>query len=311
MKLSVVTTLYRSEATVEEFHLRMSRAVERIASQAEFFYVNDGSPDGSLEQILKLRSRDSSIAVIDLSRNFGHHPALITGLEAACGDFVFLIDSDLEESPELLTDFWQALRDNPAADAVYGIQRRRKGGMFERLVGGLWYAIFCRLTDVRYPADSLTARLMTRRFVDAVLLHKERDLDMMGIFALTGYEQIAFPTTKASKGESAYTPAKRLKIAVTGLTAFTTVPLALIPVVGCLMTAACLVGGLIWLLLEWGGAARFGIVGFAVWSIWFVGGLLLMAVGILALYARTILQETKARPRAIVRHVYSAERLDA
>ena len=284
----------------------MASVAARTALEVEFIYVNDGSPDASLDRVLELRNADPRIVVVDLARNFGHHPAIMTGLALASGDRVFLIDSDLEEPPELLEEFSDALRNLPGADAVYGVQLRRKGGLRERMAGRLWYALFCRMADVPYPADSLTARLMTRRFVDAVLLHEERDLDMMGIFALVGYEQIAIPTRKASKGDTTYTLAKRLKIAVTGLTAFTTAPLALIPAAGCLLTLSSIVGGLIWLAADEGDPSGSGVVRFAAWSIWFVGGVLLTAVGILALYARAILQETKARPRAIVRRIYRA-----
>jgi putative glycosyltransferase len=303
----VVTTLYASEATVAEFHRRAARAAEQVSSRVEFVYVNDGSPDLSLQRVLELREEDPRIAAVDLARNFGHHPALLAGLEAASGDHVFLIDSDLEEAPELLPYFWRVLTENPGADAVYGVQRTRKGGVSERLAGRLWYALFCRMTDLPYPPDSLTARLMTRRFVASALLHKERDLDMMGIFAMTGHEQIPFPTTKASRGDTTYTVAKRLRIAITGLTSFTTVPLTLIAVAGSLMTFVSLLGGLVWLLLAWSGAVSFGLAGVAIWSIWFVGGLLLTALGVVALYAGTILREAKARPRAIVRQVYRAE----
>lgn len=306
-KLSVVTTLYRSEGTVEDFHRRMASAASRIAPEVEFVYVNDGSPDRSLERVLELRSADPKIVVVDLARNFGHHPAIMTGLALASGDRVFLIDSDLEEPPELLEEFADTLRNRPSADAAYGVQLRRKGGLRERVAGRLWYALFCRMADVPYPADSLTARLMTRRFVDAVLLHGERDLDMMGLFALVGYEQIAVPTKKASKGDTSYTLAKRLNIAATGLTSFTTAPLALIPAAGCLMTSLSLVAGLVWLAAGLGDPGSPDAAGLAAWSIWFVGGLLLTALGVLALYARAILQETKARPRAIVRRIYGAE----
>lgn len=311
MKICVVTTLYRSEATVEEFHRRMASAAEPLAAEVEFIYVNDGSPDGSLECVLELRRRDPRISVIDLARNFGHHPALITGLAAASGDLVFLIDSDLEEAPELLPEFLRVLGEKPAADAVYGVQLRRKGGLSERVIGRIWYALFCRLTDLHYPADSLTARLMTRRFVDAVLLHKERDLDMMGIFALAGFEQVPIPTTKASKGGSAYTAGKRIRIALTGLTAFTTAPLTLIAAAGVLMTFLSLLAGLIWTLVALGGGAGLSLAAVALWSIWFVGGLLLTAVGVLALYAGKILEESKARPRAIVRRIYRSGEADA
>lgn len=311
MKLCVVTTLYRSEGTVEEFHRRMARAAEPVAPEVEFVYVNDGSPDRSLERVLELRRTDPRIAVIDLARNFGHHPALMTGLEAASADLVFLIDSDLEEAPELLPDFFRALSDNPLADSVYGVQLRRKGGAAERLTGRLWYALFCRATDLPYPSDSLTARLMTRRFLNAVLLHRERDLDMMGIFALTGYEQIPIPAAKGSKGRSAYTPLRRMAIAVTGLTSFTTAPLTMIPVAGFLATLLAVVAGLGWLGFCWSGGAGPTLAGLALWSIWFVGGLMLTALGILALYAGKILQEAKARPRAIIRRAYPAGRADA
>lgn len=308
MKLSVVTTLYRSEATVQAFHERMALAARAVAADTEFVYVNDGSPDASLKRILEIRQGKPDIVVLDLARNFGHHPALMTGLEAASGDFIFLIDSDLEEPPELLAEFWQALAEHPGADCAYGVQESRKGGLSERFIGAAWYAFFCRFADVPYPANSLTARLMTRRFVDSVLLHKERDLDMMGVFALAGYEQIAIPAPKGSKGATAYTAGKRLRIAATGLTSFTTAPLAFIGLLGGLITLAALGFGLLCALLAWRGDVRLGTAGFAAWSIWFIGGLLLSALGVLAAYLRTILQETKARPRVIVRRVYGAEK---
>lgn len=307
MNLSIVTSLYGSEATVDAFHERMAQAADGVAAQVEFVYVNDGSPDHSLERVLALRDRDARIVVVDLSRNFGHHPALMTGIEAASGDFIFMIDSDLEEPPELLPGFWAALRDDPGADAVYGVQVRRKGALPERLLGAIWYKLFCRLTSLPYPADSLTARLMTRRFADAVLLHKERALDLMGIFALTGHRQVAIPAAKTSKGGSSYTLGRRIGIAATGLTSFTTAPLTIIAGAGCFITAISAAAGLALLLLAWGGGIDLSLAGFAIWSIWFVGGLLLAAVGTVGLYAGTILEETKARPRSIVRRIHRAE----
>jgi putative glycosyltransferase len=147
---------------------------------------------------------------------------------------------------------------------------------------------------------------MTRRFVDAVLLHQERDLDMIGVFALAGFQQIAIPSTKTSKGTSSYTVMRRFSIAATGLTAFTTAPLALIAAAGCLMTLSSILVGAVWIAASWQGGLSFGAASFAAWSIWFVGGLLLTAIGIVALYAKAILQETKSRPRAIIKQIYAA-----
>jgi putative glycosyltransferase len=311
MTLSIVTTLYRSEATVVQFHHRIAKAAGALPLKVQFIYVNDGSPDGSLDRILELRQSDARIEIIDLARNFGHHPALMTGLEKASGEYVFVIDSDLEEPPELITDFWHKLEHVPAADAVYGVQVRRKGNFPERLIGRLWYALFCRLTPLRYPADSLTARLMTRRFLSSVLLHRERDLDVMGLFALAGYEQIAVPVTKATKGTSSYTLPKRVKIAVTGLTAMTTMPLTLIGAIGALILLLSMGGGMLMLLMHLMGVLTFGLVSFVLWSIWFLGGVLLTATGIIALYIGSMLQEVKGRPRAIIRHHYRTEDADA
>jgi hypothetical protein len=133
----------------------------------------------------------------------------------------------------------------------------------------------------------------------------------MGLFALAGYEQIAVPVTKATKGTSSYTLPKRVKIAVTGLTAMTTMPLTLIGAIGALILLLSMGGGMLMLLMHLMGVLTFGLVSFVLWSIWFLGGVLLTATGIIALYIGSMLQEVKGRPRAIIRHHYRTEDADA
>ena len=132
MRLSIVTTLYRSARHLDEFHARVSAAAARFTPDYEIVLVNDGSPDDSLAVALKLLERDDRVRIIDLARNFGHHKAMMTGLAEARGDLVFLIDSDLEEPPELLTEFAEAIHDGQA-DVVYGVQDQRRGGLVERV----------------------------------------------------------------------------------------------------------------------------------------------------------------------------------
>ncbi len=127
MKLSVVSTLYRSSAFVEEFHHRVRSAAERVTDDFEIILVDDGSPDDSLAKAVALCTRDPRLRVLELSRNFGHHRAIMTGLTEARGELVFLIDSDLEEPPEALLPFLEAL-ERQEADVVYGVQEGRKGG---------------------------------------------------------------------------------------------------------------------------------------------------------------------------------------
>ena len=131
MKLSIVTTLFKSAAYVAGFHERATRAAAAMTPDYEILFVNDGSPDDAAERAIALHQRDRHVRVLDLSRNFGHHRAMMTGLEHARGDLVFLLDVDLEEQPEWLGQFEQVMRET-GADVVYGVQSRRKGGAFGR-----------------------------------------------------------------------------------------------------------------------------------------------------------------------------------
>src|SRR6478736_635174 len=168
MKLSVVATLYYSEQFIEEFYNRLVRTVKEITPDYEIIFVNDGSPDSSQEKVLNLRKTDPNVSLIELSRNFGHQRAIITGLNHAEGDYIFLIDTDLEEAPELLMPLWQELRQNPDADVAYGMQKNRKGGWFERITGEIHYKLFSFLADYDYPPNPLTARLMSKRYLEAL-----------------------------------------------------------------------------------------------------------------------------------------------
>src|SRR6201992_2450588 len=150
MKLSVVTTLYRSAASIEEFYRRAIKAAEKIAGDIELVMVNDGSPDNSLDLALELQKHDARVIVVDLSRNFGHHKALMTGLAHASGDLVFLIDSDLEEQPEDLAQFYQRFSAGDC-DVVFGVLPTRRGGLLKRLPGAIFFSLLDLLSDYPVP----------------------------------------------------------------------------------------------------------------------------------------------------------------
>src|SRR5258707_791751 len=149
LRLSIVATLFNSEPYVEEFCRRASAAAQAFA--------------GAYEIIL----------VIDLSRNFGHHKAMMTGLAHAAGELIFLIDSDLEEDPGWLPVFYETL-ERERADVAYGVQRRRKGSIVERLTGAVYYATFNAMLDDPLPRNVMTARLMTARYVSQLVRHRDR-----------------------------------------------------------------------------------------------------------------------------------------
>ena len=203
MKLSIVTTLYKSSATIEEFYRRAVMAAEAVTSDFEIVVVDDGSPDDSLNKGCRLAERDSRVRIIQLSRNFGHHKALMTGLEYAKGDLCFLIDSDLEEDPALLLCFLSELQ---AADVevVYGYQIERKGNRIERVAGRLAYRLFNALLPISVPLNALTVRLMKREYVDSLLLYREQQTIIGGLWVLTGYKQLGVPVNKLSRASSTY-----------------------------------------------------------------------------------------------------------
>ena len=304
MKLSVITTLYCSQPYLEEFYSRLKHTVEKLEVDREFIFVNDGSPDHSREQVLLFQQKDPDIVLIDLSRNFGHHQAIYTGLEYATGDLIFLIDCDLEEAPELLLPFWSELTSDGSLDVVYGVQSKRKGDFFERNLGNIFYRLINSMTKVNYPADTLTARLMKRSYVAAVLSFKERTFDIWALFVLAGFNQKGIPAMKASKGSSTYSLQRKLAISIDIITSFSQRPLYLIFFLG-----------LIWLLIS---LANISIILVKKWffdipvegwssimaSIWLIGGITTFMIGTVAIYLSKLFIEAKQRPVSIIRQVY-------
>lgn len=308
MKLSIVTTLYKSEPYINEFYERCLKSLIKIADKYEFIFVNDGSPDQSLKKAIEIQDQDDSVTVIDLSRNFGHHRAIMTGLQHADGDYVFLIDSDLEEDPEILERYYKEINQDGAIDVVYGVQSKRKGNAFERISGHLWYTFFSFLADIDYPVNSLTARLMSRRYVEAVTKFPERELEIWGLFVLTGFTQKAISLPKGSKGETSYTLVHKLKMAVNSITSFSSKPLIALFVIGMIMTTVSFII-ILYLLFQ-----RFVLGGvFEGWtstlvSIWFIGGLIIFSLGIIGIYISKMFLEIKARPLAIIKQIYRIDK---
>lgn len=304
MQLSVVTTLYQSEPYVREFCARVAASAARIADEFEIILVNDGSPDDALAVALELRAADRRIRVVDLSRNFGHHPAILMGLRYARGEQVFLIDCDLEEAPELVAEFDAIRRADPTADVVYGVQRSRRGGPLERLSGLAFYKLFNLLSDVKLPENLLTARLMSRRYVRALLRHPEVTLMLGGLWARTGFHQIAVPVEKLQKPTSSYSLRRRLALMVNAITSFSSAPLVIIFYLGALLMlgSGAAIGWLAgrWLVL---GETPVGWTSLMV-SIWVFGGLAVFCQGVIGIYLAQVFKEAKRRPIAIVRRVY-------
>lgn len=306
MKLSIVTTLYNSADFVEEFQQRISRAAQKITADYEIIYVNDGSKDDSLNKAVALFEKDQRIKIIDLSRNFGHHRAVMTGLAEAKGDFVFLIDSDLEEDPELLGKFWQELENSEDHDVVYGVQEKRKGRIFERISGWLFYKFFNLISDYKITANVSIVRLMTRRYVDNLVKYRESHPVFAGLSAITGFKQKEFVFEKKHKGKSEYNLKRKIAMLVNSVTSFSAKPLVFIFYLGFFILFVALVGiiRLLYRKIFFGMAMGYSSI---IISIWFFGGLLTFCLGIIGIYLEKVFMQTKNRPYSIIKKKYSRE----
>jgi putative glycosyltransferase len=304
IKISVVVTLYYSDEYIREFYTRTKQSLCRITNQYEFVFVNDGSPDRSADSVLKLQEEDFNITLIDLSRNFGHHQAIMTGLRHATGDFIFLIDCDLEEDPELLETFWSAMTKDESIDVVYGIQPRRKGNFFERVSGQVFYKFLNMITQFEYPANTLTARLMKRDYVEGVLNFKEKALDVWAIFVLTGFNQAGIPATKKSKGTTTYSLSRKIRMGIEIITSLSHRPLYSIFFLGLVWVLISTVNIVVILVKKWLYGAQ--IEGWAsiMASLWLIGGVVIFLLGLIGIYLSKIFLEIKNRPLSIIKNIY-------
>nr|BFD31215.1 glycosyltransferase family 2 protein [Pigmentibacter ruber] len=309
-KLSVVTTLYKSELHIYDFYRRINIAATQLFSDDfEIIFVNDGSPDRSLEIASSIVAIDKKVQVINLSRNFGHHKAIMTGLSYAKGNLVFLIDSDLEEEPELLLTFYNKMNiDN--CDVVYGVQNKRKGDLFEQLSGKIFFLIFNLLSKNRIPVNLITARLMTSKYVKALLMHKEKEIVISGLWVITGFQQNPVLVNKLSTSKSSYTFIKKVSLLINSITSFSEMPLYFIFYSGIAIFTSSLIF-VFYLIMNY----FYFMKPFSGWtsviaSIWLLGGIIISFIGLLSIYISKIFIEVKNRPFSIVKDVIKSTEIN-
>lgn len=305
-ELSIVTTVFKSELYIPEFLRLVEQALSRIGCEHyELVFVLDGISDGSKAILLEKQKLLPQIKMVELSRNFGHHPAMSAGLSLAKGDLVFLIDCDLEVSPLVLVDFLTLLRESDA-DVVYGVQEARKGAFVERTMGGWFWRIFNYLSDTKVPLDTVTERLMTRPYVDALLSMGDKNLFLAGMMHWIGYHQIPCTVQKGQrKEESTYTFSKRVNLLVEALTSFSEKPLRLLFYLGIivLVVTALVASGFVIRKLLYPETVLMGFTSVVVVLLFGVG-MILSALGLIGIYLSKVFNQVKGRPLYAVRKVY-------
>ena len=306
--ISVVTTMYKSDEFLNEFYQRTIKSVKEITNNYEIIMINDGCPNNSFDIAKKIANKDQNVKIINLSCNFGHHKAIMTGLSYAIGGYIFLIDCDLEEQPEDLNKFWDKINEEKS-DVVVSVLQNRKGGFFEKYIDGLFYTVFNFLSDKKIPKNTSTITLMKRNYVDALLLYKEQNLFFHGLRSLAGFKQSIIKIIKHSRsGNRTYTLTKRIKLFINCITSFSSRPLYYIFVLGIIISFTSIIfGGYLFYRKIFYSYALSGWTSLMV-SIWFIGGIITLCLGIIAIYLAKIFIEVKNRPYTIVESIYSKKR---
>ena len=229
---------------------------------------------------------------------------MMTGLNYAQGEKIFLIDSDLEEEPEWLIDFDKQM-DVESCDVVYGVQEKRKGKLLNRWSGGLFWNLFIWFSGSKLPKNIVTARLMRKQFVEALLMHKEREVFIAGLWFITGFKQNPHIVRKlVNSTTTTYTLSRKITLFIDSITSFSNLPLVSIFYMGLIIfLSACLYTT--YLVFNW-YLFSIPLVGWTsvMASIWLLGGLVISFIGVIGIYLSKIFSETKQRPYSIVKKVY-------
>jgi polyisoprenyl-phosphate glycosyltransferase len=297
--LSVVAPVYNEEATIQEFYGRVCTALEGVPF--ELVLVDDGSSDGSPIALDHMAAKDPRVRVIYLSRNFGHQTALTAGLDHARGDAVVMLDADLQDPPELIVrmlDHWRA-----GCDVVYAVREEREGESRFKLATASWfYRLFDKLAQVELQHNSGDFRLLDRRALDALLSMRERNRFLRGMTVWVGYRQAAVPYRRDPRyaGETKYTLSKMLRFSLDAISSFSHRPLQLATLLGFMISTLAFIAIPVVVVLRILGSylPGFGAITIAVLLL---GGIQLIAIGIIGEYVGRIYDEVKDRPLYLVK----------
>jgi polyisoprenyl-phosphate glycosyltransferase len=297
--VSVVAPVYNEDATIDEFYARVCAALDTLPF--ELVLVDDGSSDGTPMKLEALAANDPRVRVVYLSRNFGHQTALTAGLDHARGDAVVMLDADLQDPPEVITtmlDHWRA-----GCDVVYAVREQRDGESRFKLSTARWfYRLFDKLAQVELQQNSGDFRLLDRRPLDALLLMRERNRFLRGMTVWVGYTQAAVPYHRDSRyaGETKYTLPRMLRFSLDAISSFSHRPLQLATLLGFLISTLAFIAIPVVVVLRILGSYLPGFSAVTI-LILLLGGIELIAIGIIGEYVGRIYDEVKGRPLYLVR----------
>jgi polyisoprenyl-phosphate glycosyltransferase len=297
--LSVVAPVYNEEATIDEFYARVCSSLE--GTSFELVLVDDGSTDSSPQTLDRLAAADPRVRIVYLSRNFGHQTALTAGLDHAEGDAVVMLDADLQDPPELIPEMLGHWR--RGCDVVYAVREQREGESRFKLSTARWfYKLFDKLAQVELQHNAGDFRLLGRRALDALLSMRERNRFLRGMTVWVGYTQAAVPYSRDARyaGETKYTVSKMLRFSLDAISSFSHRPLQLATLLGFLISTLAFVAIPVVIVLRILGSYLPGFGALTI-AVLMLGGIQLIALGIIGEYVGRIYDEVKGRPLYLVK----------
>lgn len=300
-RLCIIVPVYNEAAVLPLLMPRLDAALASIPADIGVLFVDDGSTDATPQELARIANNDARIGVLRLTRNFGKEAAMTAGLDHAEGDAVVIIDADLQDPPEVIATFWRHFEEG--ADVVYGVRSSRAGeSWLKRLTAATFYRVIDRMSDTPIPRDTGDFRLMSRRAVEALRQLRERHRFMKGLFGWVGFKQVPVPYHRDPRaaGKSKFNFWKLWNFALEGITSFSTVPLRMATYFGLLAATVAFVYGAVIVAktLMFGEPVRGYPSLMSV--VLFLGGVQLVALGIIGEYLGRMYEETKRRPLYLI-----------
>ena len=300
-ELSFVIPLYNEEDVFDALVARVRSTIEAAGFPCEVILVDDGSTDGTRSRIEAICATDTAFRAVLLSRNFGHQSAISAGLDHARGEYVAILDGDLQDPPEAVLEFHQKI--NEGYDLVYAVRRRRKENLFKRFCYWAFYRLLRQMANIEIPLDSGDCCLMNRRVVHQIQAMPERRRFIRGMRSWVGFRQVGVPYNRERRagGRSKYSLSRLVLLSIDGILTFSEIPLRLATVMGAIVATLALLWGLYILAWRLFGDAS-SLPGFATvaFGMFFLGGVQLICIGILGEYIARIHSEVKDRPVYVV-----------
>lgn len=312
MKYSIVVPIYNDGALAEAFSIEYEKEFklflgkEHIEEDTELIFVNDGSKNNSIDYLVKLSAEKKFVKVIDLSRNFGQHIALSCGYNHAKGDYVGMLNVDMQEPPSEIPKLLRFIKENKF-DIVYGLADKRKTSFVNRITSKSFAFVLNYLTKSKMPLNVTTLRIMNRKFVDAYNALSEKSRYIPGLETWLGFKHGYMPVVHKERevGVSSYNFRKRMAMAMESIISFSDYPLRLIVGFGCivaligfLLTIFLLISKLFLINIQAGYTTTVSLITF-------LGGIQIMVIGLASLYIGRILKEVQNRPLYIINETFN------